>query len=89
MEEEVNNDASSHEKAPEQPKEFLVVFETVAHLPGMVLVMQDKCEKKKKGKFASNFKMRLSQVCSGTNKQILNFCTMWVEFRSCLPRCFV
>ena len=48
MEEEVNNDTSSHEKAPEQPKELLVVFETVAHLPGMVLVVQDECEKKKK-----------------------------------------
>lgn len=49
MEEEVNNDTSSHEKAPAQPKELLVVFETVAHLPGMVLVVQDECEKKKKG----------------------------------------
>jgi hypothetical protein len=46
MEEEVNNDTSSHEKAPAQPKELLVVFETVAHLPGMILVVQDECEKK-------------------------------------------
>lgn len=43
MEEEVNHHTGSREKAPAQPKELLVVFETVAHLPGMVPIVQDEC----------------------------------------------
>jgi hypothetical protein len=49
MEEDVNHHTGSRENPPAQPKELLVVFETVAHLPGMILVVQDECEKKKKG----------------------------------------
>ena len=49
MEEDVNHHTGSRENPPAQPKKLLVVFETVAHLPGMILVVQDECEKKKKG----------------------------------------